>query len=137
LHRVVVVFERRVRSLGVILINSRPDHPETLGKLERFHKTLKEWLADEGPARDLAHLQQLLDRFRVHYNEERPHQAIGDATPSERYRPSPGAVPPADLLAKPHYPPGAILRKVWGHGVVTYDRRTIGLGMRWTVRPLP
>jgi hypothetical protein len=43
-------------------------------------------------------------------------------------------------LAEPHYPPGAILRKVWGHGVVTYDRRTIGLGMRWaglTVRIVP
>jgi transposase InsO family protein len=132
LHRVVVDFERRVRSLGVVLINSRPDHPETLGKLERFHKTLKEWLSDEGPARDLVHLQELLDRFRHHYNEERPHQGIGDATPSERYRPGPGAVPPADVLAEPEYPSGAILRKVWGHGVVTYDRRTIGLGMRWT-----
>ena len=84
LHGRVVDFERRIRSLGIVLINSGPYHPETLGKLERFHKTLKEWLADEGPPRDLAHLQELLDRFRHHYNEDRPHQGIADLTPAER-----------------------------------------------------
>ncbi len=132
LHRVVVEFERRLRSLGVILINSRPDHPETLGKLERFHRTLKEWLADEGPPRDLAHLQELLDRFRTHYNEDRPHQGISDLTPAERYRPSP-ALGPAQQpeLEEPVYPKGAIVRTVWSIGVVTYDRRNIGLGRRW------
>ena len=131
LHRVVVEFERRVRSLGVILISSRPEHPETLGKLERFHKTLKEWLHDEGPAGHLVHLQDLLDRFRTHYNEDRPHQGISDATPAQRYRPSP--VLPADQheLEEPVYPKGAILRTVWSIGVVTYDRRNIGLGRRW------
>ena len=67
LHGRVVDFERRIRSLGIVLINSGPYHPETLGKLERFHKTLKEWLADEGSPRDLPHLQELLDRFRAHY----------------------------------------------------------------------
>jgi transposase InsO family protein len=46
----VLEFERRVRSLGVVSINSGPYHPETLGKLERFHKTLKEWPADGGAA---------------------------------------------------------------------------------------
>jgi len=67
LHGFEVAFERRVRSLGVALINSRPDHPETLGKLERFHKALKEWLHDQGSARDLGHLQDLLDWFGHHY----------------------------------------------------------------------
>jgi transposase InsO family protein len=50
LHGFVVDFERRVRSLGVAFINSRPDHPETLGKLERFHKTLKEAMERKGSA---------------------------------------------------------------------------------------
>src|SRR6266571_4536065 len=94
LHGVVVEFERRLAGLGVELINSAPQHPQTLGKLERFHKSLKEWLADEGPPRDLPHLQELLDRFRAHYNEDRPHQGISDLTPAERYRPSP-ALPSA------------------------------------------
>ncbi len=131
LHGFEVAFERKVRSLGVALINSRPEHPETLGKLERFHKTLKEWLADEGPARDLAHLQELLDRFRAHYNGERPHQGIGDLTPAERYRPSPASPPTLEELQEPVYPRGAIIRTVWSNGVVTYDRRNIGLGKRW------
>jgi len=131
LHGFEVAFERKVRSLGVALINSRPEHPETLGKLERFHKTLKEWLADEGPARDLVHLQKLLDRFRAHYNEERPHQGIGDLTPGERYRPGPSSPPPSEELEEPVYPRGAIIRTVWSNGVVTYDRGNIGLGKRW------
>ncbi len=125
------VCERRIRSLGIVLINSGPYHPETLGKLERFHKTLKEWLADEGSPRDLPHLQELLDRFRAHYNDERPHQAIDDATPAERYRPSPLRAPVVEELEAPTYPRGAIIRTVWSNGVVTYDRRTIGLGKRW------
>lgn len=70
-----VDFELKLKSIGVKLINSAPYHPQTLGKLERFHRTLQEWIQDEGPPRDLAHLQELLDRFRIHYNEERPHQA--------------------------------------------------------------
>jgi hypothetical protein len=127
----VVGFERRIRSLGIVLINSGPYHPETLGKLERFHKTLKEWLAGEGPPRDLVHLQELLDRFRVHYNEERPHQGIGDATPAERYRPGPTRAPVVEELEDPVYPRGAIIRTVWRNGVVTYDSRNVGLGMRW------
>jgi transposase InsO family protein len=131
LHGRVVDFERRIRSLGIVFINSGPYHPETLGKLERFHKTLKEWLADEGPPHDLAHLQQLLDRFRTHYNEERPHQGIGDAAPAERYRPTPSRTLPDIEPEEPTYPRGAIIRTVWPIGVVTYDRRNIGLGKRW------
>jgi transposase InsO family protein len=126
-----VAFERRVRSLGVAVIHSRPRHPETLGKLERFHRTMKEWLADQPRADDLAGLQQTLDRFRSHYNEERPHQALGDLTPAERYRPAPDlGLVPADL-PQPDYPRGAIVRTVWNNGVVTFNYHTIGVGRRW------
>jgi transposase InsO family protein len=131
LHGRVVDFERRIRSLGIVFINSGPYHPETLGKLERFHKTLKEWLHDEGPSPDFAHLQQLLDRFRHHYNEDRPHQGIADLTPAQRYRPTPALAPPEGEVEEPTYPRGAIIRTVWPIGVVTYDRRNIGLGKRW------
>src|SRR5438093_4635578 len=73
-YHMVVEFERRLKDAGVTLINGRPRHPETQGKIERFHRTVREWLTDEGPPRTLGELQVLMDRFRVHYNTERPHQ---------------------------------------------------------------
>jgi transposase InsO family protein len=130
-------FERKLGEVGVELINAAPAHPQTLGKLERFHRTLKEWLADEGPALDLEHFQLQLDRFRSHYNQERPHQGIGDATPSERYLPAP--TPPerhgprarAEAERRADYPPHSLLRKVWRNGVVSYDGLAITLGKRY------
>ncbi|MGH3029196.1 MAG: IS481 family transposase, partial [Gaiellaceae bacterium] len=137
LFGVTVAFERKLAQLGVELINAAPAHPQTLGKLERFHRTLKDWLEDEGPALDLEHLQLLLDRFRSHYNQERPHQGIGDATPAERYLPGPPPVAPLGELAlaeaerRPDYPPHSLLRKVWQNGVVSYDGMAITLGKRY------
>ena len=133
---VQVAFERKLAEVEVELITSAPYHPQTLGKLERFHRTLKEWLCDEGPARDLAELQALLYRFRCHYNEERPHQGIEDSTPAERYRSGLGgagaleAPAPADE-AEPSYPPRAIVRKVASNGVLCYRNAYINIGMRY------
>lgn len=135
LHRRVVGFERELRTAGVQLINSKPRHPETLGKLERFHRTLKEWLADEGPPRSLEHLVELLGRFEVHYNTERPHQALGEATtPAERYLPSATAFvePPPD--DEPAYPAGALVRSVAANGVLTYGNAKWSVGARWAGR---
>jgi transposase InsO family protein len=132
-----VAFERKLAAVGVELINAAPAHPQTLGKLERFHRTLKEWLSDEGPALDLEHLQLLLDRFREHYNGERPHQGIGNKTPAERYlpRPTSAALPGELQLAEVErgsiYPPHSLLRKVWRNGVVSYDGMAITLGKRY------
>lgn len=136
LHGVEVEFQRSIGELGVQLINSGPYHPETLGKLERFHKTLKAWLVEEGPAFDLVHLQELLDGFRHHYNRERPHQGIGNVTPAERYRfAAPVAEAPASLgvdeRGEPMYPPHSLLRKVSSSGVLAYDARQIHVGSRW------
>jgi len=143
LHGNEVLFQRRLAKTGVQMINSAPYHPETLGKLERFHRTLKEWLADEGPAADLPGLQLLLDRFRAHYNLERPHQGIGDLTPAERYQlgfelvhgtPPPAAEPaPAvdEPAEKPGYPPHSILRLVSAHGEISYQALSIQVGARW------
>jgi len=133
---VEVAFERRLREVGVELINAAPAHPQTLGKLERFHRTLKEWLADEGPACDLSQLQALLDRFCAHYNEERPHQGIQDQTPAERY--SAGwagkgalAAPVPAGVREPRYPPRAIVRKVASNGVFAYRNAYINIGVRY------
>lgn len=129
---VEVAFERRLAEVGVELICAAPAHPETLGKLERFHRTLKEWLHDQRPATHLEQLQGRLDRFRTHYNHERPHQGIGGLTPAERYQPK---APPDELTLaepdQPHYPKHALVRKVSASGNVTYQRLTIGVGRRW------
>ena len=129
-------FERNLAELGVELINSGPYHPQTLGKLERFHKTLKGWLADQGPAEDLTHLQELLDGFRFHYNRERPHQGIGDATPAERFGLAPAPLRPPGSgvvveVSEPTYPEGAILRRVSSSGDLAYRGLVINVGRRW------
>jgi len=136
LFGVEVAFERRLAAIGVELINAAPAHPQTLGKLERFHRTLKEWLGDEGPARSLDELQLLLERFRSHYNEERPHQGISDQTPAECYAAgwagagALAAPAPADEV-EPRYPPRAIVRKVASNGVFAYGGSDINIGTRF------
>jgi hypothetical protein len=71
--------------LGIKDINSRPYHPQTCGKVERFHQTEKKWLAKQDPAATVEELQAQLDTFRVYYNEVRPHRAIGRRPPAEAY----------------------------------------------------
>jgi len=58
-----------------------PYHPQTCGKVERFHQTLKRSLARQAPARSLAELRLQLDTFRAYYNQHRPHRALGSRTP--------------------------------------------------------
>ena len=88
--------------LGVRLHHSSPYHPQTCGKVERFHQTLKRWLAKRDPARSIGELQAQLDLFRAYYNEVRPHRAIGRRTPAEAYAARPKAVPTGASIP-PHY----------------------------------
>lgn len=81
-----VEFERRLGELGIKHITTAVRHPQTIGKIERLHRTLKEWLATQPPPNDINELQALLDRFRSHYNHDRPHQGIGNVPPARRYR---------------------------------------------------
>ena len=86
-------FEYLLAYLGVRQKNGTPGHPQTQGKIERFHQTLKRWLERQPVARTLAELQAQLDVFRVHYNEQRPHRATGRITPAEAYAAAPKAHP--------------------------------------------
>jgi hypothetical protein len=79
--------------LGIRLVHSRPYHPQTCGKVERFHQTLKRWLAKRPAAADVGALQRELDRFRTYYNDERPHRALGRRTPVEAFAARPRATP--------------------------------------------
>jgi transposase InsO family protein len=86
-------FEYLLAYLGVRQKNGAPGHPQTQGKIERFHQTLKRWLGRQPAARTRAALQAQLDAFRLAYNEQRPHRAIGRVTPGEAYRATPRALP--------------------------------------------
>jgi len=63
----------------------RPSHPQTCGKVERFHQTLKKWLAKQHRAATIAELPAQLDRFRVYDNTVRPHRALGRRTPAQAF----------------------------------------------------
>jgi transposase InsO family protein len=80
-----VLLEYELERLGVAFKNSRPYHPQTLGKVERLHQTLKRYLSRQPPARTLSELQEQLDAFRRYYNHIRPHRALGRRTPLQAY----------------------------------------------------
>jgi len=86
-------FETELARLGVQQKNSSPNHPQTCGKIERFHQTLKKWLAKQSRARTLPELQAQLDAFRAHYNQQRPHRALDRRTPAAAYTARPKATP--------------------------------------------
>jgi transposase InsO family protein len=88
-------FEAELRRLGVVQKNSRPNHPTTCGKVERFHQTLKRWLAAQADQPEtIAQLQAMIDVFAAHYNEERPHRSLPEhCTPTVAYQRRPKATP--------------------------------------------
>ena len=68
-------------ALGIAFRHSRPYHPQTCGKVERFHQSMKRFLAAQPVASSIGELQAQLDRFVAYYNEVRPHRGIGRQTP--------------------------------------------------------
>ena len=86
-------FEHELRRLHIVQKNSRPNHPTTCGKVERFQQTLKKWLrAQPVQPATIAELQALLDAFVDEYNHRRPHRSLPHrATPAARYDTMPKA----------------------------------------------
>ena len=81
--------ELKLLALGVDYKHSRPYHPQTCGKVERFHQTLKKWLAKQPPPDAIAALQAQLDKFATYYNTVRPHRALGRRTPAQAFAAGP------------------------------------------------
>lgn len=96
--------------LGIAVLHSRPYHPQSRGKNERFHRTLKAEVFALRRFRDLAEVQRAFDDWRTVYNFERPHAALDQEVPASRYRPSPRAMP--DRLPEVEYDAGEIVRTV-------------------------
>jgi transposase InsO family protein len=91
-------YEHLLEHLGIEQKNSRPNHPQTQGKIERFHQTLKRWLDARPRARSVAELQIQLDQFRDLYNTQRPHRSLGGKTPQQAYQARPKARPNKDSI---------------------------------------
>jgi len=125
--------ELELDALGIAARHARPYHPQTCGKVERFHQTLKRWLAKQPCSTTVAELQAQLDRFADYYNTRRPHRALGRRTPAAAFAARAKATPTRPGLQPPsHY---RVRRdKVDHSGVVTlrYNSRLhhIGLGRR-------
>ena len=94
-----VVMETLTEALGVTYKHSSPYHPQTCGKIERFHQTEKKFLTKQPAAGSLAELQAQLDRFVENYNHHRPHRALGRRTPADAYTARLKAHPPETMPA--------------------------------------
>lgn len=90
-----------VGALGVDHRHGRSQHPQTQGKVERFHQTLQKWLAAQPRADNLSELQTQLDQFTQIYNHSRPHRAIGRRIPADVFAATPKAGPANRPLGTP------------------------------------
>jgi transposase InsO family protein len=106
--------------------HSRPRHPQTNGKCERFHRTLKEDVITRTAIRTISHAQKCFDKWREHYNTVRPHEALGMAVPSSRYQASKRQLP--NCLPPIEYEDAAILRKVRGNGYLSFRNKEYLVG---------
>lgn len=112
--------------LGIRVRHSSPYHPQTQGKDERFHRTLKRELLERYGFNSLAACQSAFDRWRDQYNLVRPHEALSQQPPVTRYvpsaRPFPAQLPPID------YDDGDDVRKVRRHGQLYFKGRDYFIG---------
>ena len=124
-------------TLGVTAITSRVHHPQTVGKNERVHQTLKRWLRARPAAASIAELTELVASFDADYNGRRPHQALEMATPARVLAEGPRAIPPP-TPTEPAPPPDPSARgrrsqpvrtlKVMPNGAVRVGPYDLGLG---------
>ncbi|QIK75781.1 IS481 family transposase [Nocardioides piscis] len=98
------MLEHELRRLDIVQKNSRPNHPTTCGKVERFQQTMKKWLrAQTDQPATIAELQTLLDAFIDEYNHRRPHRSLPHrATPATTYAARPKATPDASRSDDTH-----------------------------------
>lgn len=95
-------FEKLLLTLGIQQKNGRPNHPQTQGKVERFHRTEHLWVNAHPKARSIEELQNILDDFQRVYNTERPHRSLERKTPAEWYHSyAQGAAPSMESYQRP------------------------------------
>ena len=112
--------------LGIRVVHSRPYHPQTLGKLERFHRSLKAELLQGSSYADIDHCQRGFDRWRHFYNLERPHHALELDTPASRYTLSPRPFPQSLPIIE--YDTDDQVRTVDVNGRIAFMGRSFSVG---------
>jgi transposase InsO family protein len=120
--------------LGIRVTHGRPYHPQTQGKDERFHRTLKAEVLFGRQFADIAECQKAFNRWRHVYNHERPHQALDFGTPSKRYRLSPRSFP--EKLPPIEYGDGDAVRKADQGGDITFKSLRMRLGKPFRGQPI-
>ena len=111
--------------LGILPERIEPGKPQQNGRHERMHKTLKE-ATTRPPGRDMAQQQELFDSFRLEYNNERPHEGLGQQTPSSQYQASPRAMP--QKLPELEYPSYYRVKRVSSSGLVYINNLCVYIG---------
>lgn len=114
-------FDLWMMQLDILPMHGRPLHPQTQGKEERFHRTMKTDLLERTAIRDLVHAQEEFDLFRYCYNNERPHEALNLDVPAKHYKQSKRIY--IDKINEPEYDSGKELRKVNCKGYVSIHRK--------------
>lgn len=112
--------------LGIRVSHSRPHHPQTQGKDERFHRTLQAEVLRYQVGDTLAQWQLIFEQWRVVYNTERPHEALAMAVPASRYQPSLRRYP--EQLPAIEYGADDLVRKVRCFGHIKYHGREYHVG---------
>jgi transposase InsO family protein len=131
-HQTEVLFDRICRENGIEHLLTAPRTPTTTGKVERFHKTLREEFDTAQVFSSLRAAQQALSEWVDYYNNERPHQMIGMAPPADRFgnRAQPAAEPtrPADPARGTRPGQHWVARRVASNGVVSVDWQQVSVG---------
>lgn len=112
-------FELWLMQLDILPIHGRPMHPQTQGKDERFHRTMKQELLKWNVFLDLYNSQEMFDAWRYEYNYERPHEALGLDVPAKHYKESKIKLP--EKLREPDYDANCRLRKVNCKGYISIN----------------
>jgi transposase InsO family protein len=119
--------EANLTELSVRHITSSVAHPQTCGKVERAHKTVRRWLRKQPVPATLADLQTLLDTYRDHYNQRRRKHHLGGLTPAQRY-----TLGPLDAPGGPFTPPAVFTTAtVSASGCIQVNTNLIGIGRRY------
>jgi transposase InsO family protein len=119
--------------LGIWLQHGRPYHPQTQGKDERFHRTLKAEVIGQQVFRDIDHCQRNFDNWRMTYNCERPHDALELDVPAKRYQPS-ARVFPEQLPPVAYGDP--LVRRVQAKGEISFAGREWVVGKAFAGQPV-